>query len=87
MSLKVLSYNILRGGEGRETQIGAVINTCAPDLVIFQEAYSAAVVDTTFCESVLLLPLPVPQAASATTAAAATADIAEILRMSYSRSC
>jgi len=44
VSLKVLSYNILRGGEGREKQIGAVINACGPDLVIFQEAYSAAVV-------------------------------------------
>ena len=44
MTLKVLSYNILRGGDGREKQIGAVISACAPDLVIFQEAYSAAVV-------------------------------------------
>jgi endonuclease/exonuclease/phosphatase family metal-dependent hydrolase len=44
VSLKVLSYNILRGGEGREKQIAAVISACAPDLVIFQEAYSAAVV-------------------------------------------
>ena len=45
MSLKVLSYNILRGGEGREKLIGAVITACTPDLVIFQEAYSPAVIE------------------------------------------
>jgi hypothetical protein len=44
VTLKILSYNILRGGEGREKQIGGVIGACAPDLVIFQEAYSAEVV-------------------------------------------
>jgi endonuclease/exonuclease/phosphatase family metal-dependent hydrolase len=44
VNLKVLSYNILRGGDGRERQLAGVINACAPDLVIFQEAYSAAVV-------------------------------------------
>jgi len=45
VSLKVLSYNILRGGAGRERQIAAVIAACAPDLVIFQEAYDAGVVE------------------------------------------
>jgi endonuclease/exonuclease/phosphatase family metal-dependent hydrolase len=45
VSLKVLSYNILRGGVGRERQISAVIAACSPDLVIFQEAYSAAVIE------------------------------------------
>jgi endonuclease/exonuclease/phosphatase family metal-dependent hydrolase len=44
VSLRILSYNILRGGEGREKQIAAVVTACAPDLVIFQEAYSADVV-------------------------------------------
>jgi len=44
VNLRVLSYNILRGGEGREREIAAVIEACAADLVIFQEAYRAAVV-------------------------------------------
>jgi endonuclease/exonuclease/phosphatase family metal-dependent hydrolase len=44
VSLRILSYNILRGGEGREQPIGEVIRACAPDLVIFQEAYRPAVV-------------------------------------------
>jgi exodeoxyribonuclease-3 len=44
VSLKILSYNILRGGEGREKPLAAMITACAPDIVIFQEAYSAAVV-------------------------------------------
>jgi exodeoxyribonuclease III len=44
VTLKVLSYNILRGGEGRQKEISAVIAACSPDLVIFQEAYSAEVV-------------------------------------------
>jgi endonuclease/exonuclease/phosphatase family metal-dependent hydrolase len=42
--LKVLSYNILRGGVGREKELTAVITACSPDVVIFQEAYSAAVI-------------------------------------------
>lgn len=38
MSLRVLSYNIRFGGAGREQAIGAIINLCAPDIVILQEA-------------------------------------------------
>ncbi len=44
MILRILSYNILRGGGGREKQIAEVVTACAPDLVIFQEAYNEAVV-------------------------------------------
>ena len=44
MTLRVLSYNILRGGIGREAAIGAVINASAPDVVILQEAYRPNVV-------------------------------------------
>lgn len=36
--LRILSYNILRGGVGRETQLAAVINEQAPDVVVLQEA-------------------------------------------------
>ena len=38
MSLRLLSYNIRYGGTGREKLLAAVINSCAPDLVILQEA-------------------------------------------------
>jgi exodeoxyribonuclease-3 len=35
---RLLTYNILRGGHGRTAAIAAVINACAPDLVLLQEA-------------------------------------------------
>lgn len=38
MTLKLLSYNILKGGTGRESYLAAVINREAPDLVVLQEA-------------------------------------------------
>lgn len=45
MPLRVLSYNICRGGTGKEQQLAAVIAAVAPDLVVFQEATSPAVVE------------------------------------------
>ena len=33
MLLKLLSYNVQRGGGGREAQLAAVINACNPDYV------------------------------------------------------
>ena len=36
--LRLLTYNILRGGAGRERQLADVINAHAPDIVVFQEA-------------------------------------------------
>jgi endonuclease/exonuclease/phosphatase family metal-dependent hydrolase len=44
--LRILSYNIRRGGIGRETPLAAVIATCDPDIVIFQEGIRPAVVET-----------------------------------------
>lgn len=38
MPLRILSYNIRRGGAGRETQLAAVIRRADPDLVVLQEA-------------------------------------------------
>lgn len=38
MSLRLLSYNICRGGRGREEALGRVIRACAPDLVVLQES-------------------------------------------------
>jgi endonuclease/exonuclease/phosphatase family metal-dependent hydrolase len=45
VSLRILSYNILKGGSGRERLLATVISACAPDIVIFQEAYSPAVIE------------------------------------------
>lgn len=43
--MRILSYNILKGGAGREAQIADVINSSRPDLVILQEAYKGNVVE------------------------------------------
>ncbi len=44
MTLKILSYNIMRGGGGREAAIASIINASAPDLVVLQEANRPSVV-------------------------------------------
>ncbi|MEO7190722.1 MAG: endonuclease/exonuclease/phosphatase family protein [Vicinamibacterales bacterium] len=44
MSLRILSYNICRGGRGREDRIAQVIGATDADLVVLQEATSAEVV-------------------------------------------
>ena len=44
-TLRLLSYNILKGGVGRETALASVISACEPDIVIFQEAYRPAVIE------------------------------------------
>ena len=44
MIYRLLSYNIKRGGRGREAQIAAIIDACAPDLVVLQEASDPEVV-------------------------------------------
>ena len=45
MTLRVLTYNICRGGGGKEDQIAAVIASIDPDIVVFQEATVPAVVE------------------------------------------
>ena len=44
-SFRLLTYNIMRGGAGREAALAAVIGACAPDLVLLQEATTPAVVE------------------------------------------
>lgn len=44
MTVRLLTYNIRRGGRGRETALARVISVCAPDLVVLQEATSPPVV-------------------------------------------
>ncbi len=44
MLLRILSYNIRKGGKGRERELAAVITACSPDVVVLQEATDPAVV-------------------------------------------
>lgn len=44
-TLRVLTYNILKGGVGREPHLAAVINHQAPDVVVLQEATRPDVVE------------------------------------------
>ena len=43
--LRLLSYNIRRGGAGREDALIGVIRPCAPDIVVLQEATDPAVIE------------------------------------------
>jgi endonuclease/exonuclease/phosphatase family metal-dependent hydrolase len=45
MMFRLLTYNILHGGGGRIDAIAQVINSCAPDLVLLQEATNPANVE------------------------------------------
>jgi exodeoxyribonuclease III len=42
---RLLTYNIRRGGEGREAALSAVVSACEPDLVILQEATRPEVIE------------------------------------------
>jgi endonuclease/exonuclease/phosphatase family metal-dependent hydrolase len=44
--IRLLSYNIRKGGAGREDALESVIAPCAPDVVIFQEATVPDVIQT-----------------------------------------
>lgn len=45
MTFRLLTYNILRGGEGRLDRLAEVIRSCSPDLVLLQEARDPANVE------------------------------------------
>jgi exodeoxyribonuclease-3 len=45
VTLRLLTYNIQRGGRGREEALARVIASCAPDLAVLQEARDPAVVE------------------------------------------
>lgn len=44
MTLRVMTYNILRGGLGREHLLREVLEAVQPDVVVFEEASSEAVI-------------------------------------------
>jgi len=43
--LRVMSYNICRGGTGKEDQLAAVVAAVRPDITVFQEATVPAVIE------------------------------------------
>ena len=45
MAIRVLTYNICRGGKGREEALGHVIRACQADVVVLQEATDPSVVE------------------------------------------
>jgi exodeoxyribonuclease-3 len=45
VTLRLLTYNIRRGGRRREEPLAHVIRACDPDVVLFQEAIDPAVVE------------------------------------------
>jgi endonuclease/exonuclease/phosphatase family metal-dependent hydrolase len=45
VTIRLLSYNIQRGGAGREEALLSVIGPCNPDIVVFQEATRPAVIE------------------------------------------
>lgn len=44
MTFRLLTYNIKNGGRGRVDAIAAIINSCAPDVVLLQEATDERIV-------------------------------------------
>jgi endonuclease/exonuclease/phosphatase family metal-dependent hydrolase len=51
MTLRLLSYNVRYGGEGREPQLAAAIKASDPDLVVLQEATRPDVVERLSAET------------------------------------
>jgi endonuclease/exonuclease/phosphatase family metal-dependent hydrolase len=51
VTLRLLSYNIRRGGAGRERALAGVIGRCGPDLVVLQEADRPRVVERLAAET------------------------------------
>jgi exodeoxyribonuclease-3 len=45
VNIRILSYNIFRGGVGREAPLAAVIGACDPDIVVFQEGIRPSVIE------------------------------------------
>ena len=61
MAIRLLSYNIQRGGAGREDALLSVIGPCNPDIVVFQEATKPAVVERLARESGMTVCAALPK--------------------------
>lgn len=61
MTIRLLSYNIERGGAGREDALLSVIRPCAPDIVVFQEATRPAVIEQLAKQSGMVMSASMPK--------------------------
>ena len=61
MTIRLLSYNIQRGGAGREEALLSVIRPCNPDIVVFQEATKPAVIERLARESGMTVCASLPK--------------------------
>jgi exodeoxyribonuclease-3 len=61
VTIRLLSYNIQRGGAGREAALLSVIRPCNPDIVVFQEATRPAVIENLAKESGMLVCASLPK--------------------------
>lgn len=61
MTIRLLSYNIQRGGAGREEALLSVIRPCNPDIVVLQEATKPAVIERLAKESGMIACASMPK--------------------------
>jgi len=61
VAIRLLSYNIQRGGAGREGALLSVIRPCNPDIVVFQEATKPAVIERVARESGMTVCASLPK--------------------------
>ena len=61
MTIRLLSYNIQRGGAGREEALLSVIRPYNPDIVVFQEATKPAVIERLAKESGMIACASMPK--------------------------
>jgi endonuclease/exonuclease/phosphatase family metal-dependent hydrolase len=61
VTIRLLSYNIQRGGAGREDALLSVIRPCDPDIVVFQEATRPAVIERLAKQSGMVVCAALPR--------------------------
>jgi endonuclease/exonuclease/phosphatase family metal-dependent hydrolase len=61
VTLRLLSYNVERGGAGREEALLSVIGACHPDIVVFQEATRPAVIEKLAQRSGMMISAALPK--------------------------
>jgi exodeoxyribonuclease III len=61
VTIRLLSYNIQRGGTGREDALLSVIGSCKPDIVVFQEATRPAVIEALAKRSGMTISAALPK--------------------------
>jgi endonuclease/exonuclease/phosphatase family metal-dependent hydrolase len=61
VTIRLLSYNIQRGGAGREDALLSVIRPCDPDIVVFQEATRPVVIEKLAKQSGMMICAALPR--------------------------